>query len=496
MGFCFFNNVALAAQTLLNKGLASRILIVDWDIHHGNGTQHIFANDPNVLFISLHRHDHGKFYPISNDSGPSFVGGEGAMGKTINIGWNQAGMRDADYLHAFSRIIMPVAWQFNPDFVLVSAGFDAAEGDYIGDCKVTPRGYATMTQLLMGLAGGKLLLVLEGGYNVPVIAECAEACMRVLLGDPVPQCPTNSPPHQVSEAAFEAVAETIKYQSPFWSALRPKHQSINSAISVPGNSILEAFWLRHCQSYLDLMPLSISIDKENGTAPRDESGEVSSHTVYPLTVLAQKGIISPSSKNLVIVCHEQGVCLTQGSQSNCFRADQLQVLFPCEPLLAALHQRGDCSIIDITTPSKEWKLKQLSAGPSDEISFYRRVVDSIFNKIILSCRNDELSVFIVASGIMSYAFISYWDQHPSMPPSYLKGIAIVSPTLFLPVISTEKSLWYRDHSLVFAPTTRPLGSPIPTNPSYGRCVSSGVDDPTRFHNVLIDATELILEFIK
>ena len=103
------------------------------------------------------------------------------------MAWNGAGLGDAEYLYAFSRLIMPICREFNPDFVIVSAGFDAAEGDPIGGCNVTPFGYASMLHELSLLAGGRVAVVLEGGYDVQVISRCYEACVRVLLKEAPPR---------------------------------------------------------------------------------------------------------------------------------------------------------------------------------------------------------------------------------------------------------------------------------------------------------------------
>ena len=129
MGFCYFNNIAIAAKQLIANKLANRILIVDWAIHHGNGTQHAFYDNPNVLYISLHRHDHGNFYPGTGS--PIECGNGAGLGYNINIAW--AGgltqpMGDAEYLAAFRAIVLPIGHSFDPDIILVSAGFDAAIG--------------------------------------------------------------------------------------------------------------------------------------------------------------------------------------------------------------------------------------------------------------------------------------------------------------------------------------------------------------------------------
>lgn len=220
MGFCLFNNVAIAARELRRLGLANRILILDWDVHYGNGTAKMVQDDPEILFISLHRYDKGKFYPGDPDSGPSSTGSKAAPGKRVNVGWNGGGATDADYAAAFSRVVIPIVGEFQPDFILVSAGFDAAAEDPIGECLLTPHGYAMMTHRLMEFAEGRVLLVLEGGYNLPVIAACAEACIGTLLGEPIPL--PEKPSATARPSALLAIEETLKAHSPFWKSLYPR----------------------------------------------------------------------------------------------------------------------------------------------------------------------------------------------------------------------------------------------------------------------------------
>ena len=176
MGFCLFNNVAVAARAL-QAGGAQRILIVDWDLHHGNGTQHSFWEDPGVLYFSTHQF---PFYP--GTGAIDETGGGAGRGATVNVPW-PGGMGDAEYLAAFDRVLLPIAGDFRPDIVLVSAGFDAADGDPLGAMRVSPVGYAQMTARLSTLAGGRLVLALEGGYDLEAISRSAAACLRVLLGE-------------------------------------------------------------------------------------------------------------------------------------------------------------------------------------------------------------------------------------------------------------------------------------------------------------------------
>ncbi|XP_064430091.1 histone deacetylase 6 isoform X2 [Mirounga angustirostris] len=217
-GFCFFNSVAVAARhAQAVSGHALRILIVDWDVHHGNGTQHIFEQDPSVLYISLHRYDHGTFFPMGDEGASSQIGRATGTGFTVNVAWNGPRVGDADYLAAWHRLVLPIAYEFNPELVLVSAGFDAARGDPLGGCQVSPEGYAHLTHLLMGLANGRIILILEGGYNLTSISESMAACTRSLLGDPPPLLTLSRPP---LSGALASITETIQVHRRYWRSLR------------------------------------------------------------------------------------------------------------------------------------------------------------------------------------------------------------------------------------------------------------------------------------
>ena len=139
----------------------------------------------------------------------------------INIPWRVSGMGDADYIYAFQQIVMPVATEFNPDLVIIAAGFDAAEGDMLGNCHVTPAGYAHMTHMLMSLADGKIAVCLEGGYNLDSIARSACAVARTLMGEPPDRLQDLSP----SKTGVSDVKKVVRQQSRFWSSLYPKDLS-------------------------------------------------------------------------------------------------------------------------------------------------------------------------------------------------------------------------------------------------------------------------------
>lgn len=220
-GFCIFNNVAIAAKYAIVHHHIKRILIVDWDIHHGNGTQNLFYDDPRILYLSFHRYEHGQFYPFLSDSNYTGVGVREGLGYSINIPWNDVesnnGMKDDDYLATFFNIIMPVAYEFDPELVIISAGFDSSEGDPLGRCHISPECYGHMTHLLSTVAGGKLIVALEGGYNVSAVAEGIAKCTSVLLGEP---CNDLYPLSYLSDNAINTIQKVVGMHKQFWSFLK------------------------------------------------------------------------------------------------------------------------------------------------------------------------------------------------------------------------------------------------------------------------------------
>uniref|UniRef100_A0AAX7V963 Protein deacetylase HDAC6 n=1 Tax=Astatotilapia calliptera TaxID=8154 RepID=A0AAX7V963_ASTCA len=234
-GFCLFNTAALAARYAkkASHDPLMRILILDWDVHHGNGTQHMFEDDDSVLYISLHRYDNGAFFPSSEDAAPDKVGVAKGAGFNVNVAWSGGRMGDSDYLAAFHRVVMPIATEFNPSLVLVSAGFDAARGDPLGGYNVTPEGYAHLTHMLMSLAGGRVLVILEGGYNLSTISDSMAMCTSMLLGDPPPALVTPLPPPHHSAVA--TINEVIRYHVPYWRSLRIDGESRISFIRFKQN---------------------------------------------------------------------------------------------------------------------------------------------------------------------------------------------------------------------------------------------------------------------
>jgi acetoin utilization deacetylase AcuC-like enzyme len=212
MGFCLFNNVAVAAAHALGRGL-ERVMVVDWDVHHGNGTQAMFYEDPRVLYLSSHEF---PFYP---GTGALFEVGEGrGRGFTVNLPM-PAGLGDPEYARVYRQVVEPTGRTFDPQLLLVSVGFDPYVGDPLAGMRVTERGFAEMAAVCLSIAEGsaasRAVFVLEGGYDLDGIARSAAAVVALLAGEahaPLPW-PTSGPMDRLLEAYRQALA-------PFWPVLR------------------------------------------------------------------------------------------------------------------------------------------------------------------------------------------------------------------------------------------------------------------------------------
>ncbi|XP_070226775.1 histone deacetylase 7 isoform X2 [Bos mutus] len=264
MGFCFFNSVAIACRQLQQQGKASKILIVDWDVHHGNGTQQTFYQDPNVLYISLHRHDDGNFFPGSG--AVDEVGAGSGEGFNVNVAW--AGgldppMGDPEYLAAFRIVVMPIAREFSPDLVLVSAGFDAAEGHPppLGGYHVSAKCFGYMTQQLMSLAGGAVVLALEGGHDLTAICDASEACVAALLGNKVDPLSEEGWKQKPNLNAIRSLEAVIRVHSEYWGCMQRLASRPDSWVHrVPGADAEEV------EAVTALASLSVGILAEERTS--------------------------------------------------------------------------------------------------------------------------------------------------------------------------------------------------------------------------------------
>ena len=214
MGFCLFNNSAIAANWAIANGVASKVAIVDFDVHHGNGTQEIFYSRPDVLYISSHQF---PFYPGTGEFGEL---GEGhGLGYTVNLPL-RAGTGDSFYSSLYRDLVTPILVEYSPDLIIVSAGYDAHAEDPLGGMLMSVEGYGSLVSILQGAAGeagAKIAYLLEGGYNLNALAGSVLRSIEVTLkpgGENVPDIP---PSQTVEYEAYREIAKS--YLSEYWRCL-------------------------------------------------------------------------------------------------------------------------------------------------------------------------------------------------------------------------------------------------------------------------------------
>ncbi len=202
MGFCLFNNVAVAARRAIDARGLQRVLILDWDVHHGNGTNEIFHADPRVLFVSIHE---WPLYPGSGAAGD--VGSGDGAGYTVNLPVAE-GSGDALYCALVDHVVVPAALAYRPQLILISAGYDAHAADPLAGCEVTEGGFAAMAASMRRLAADldvPLGLVLEGGYHLGALAGSLAATLEVIAREPGAVRPQPAAPHSLASSAAERV---------------------------------------------------------------------------------------------------------------------------------------------------------------------------------------------------------------------------------------------------------------------------------------------------
>jgi acetoin utilization deacetylase AcuC-like enzyme len=205
MGFCLLNNAAIAVRAVQAELQVEKVLVYDWDVHHGNGTQHVFERDPSVLYASTHQF---PFYPGTGDFGEAGVGaGEGT---TLNVPL-PAGCGDAEYAAVAERVLVPVARSYRPELIVVSCGFDAHRDDPLAAMQLSGEGFRNLAAVMRALAdelcGGRLVLLLEGGYALSGLREGTEAVLDVLLAAAAPS-PARWDP-VVSGGPIEGILERV-----------------------------------------------------------------------------------------------------------------------------------------------------------------------------------------------------------------------------------------------------------------------------------------------
>jgi len=205
MGFCLFNNVAVTATYLASRG--SSVAVIDWDVHHGNGTQRTFYADPDVLYVSLHQ---SPFYPGSGAF--TEVGTAQGLGTTVNIPL-QAGTSSAEYLEAFARIVVPVVRQFEPDWILVSCGYDAHKADPIGGLMLESNDYQRLASTVSNLVpSGRVIVMLEGGYDLSALSESSLGTVEGLMGGTLAE----ALPRTTADASARVLDKVVDALTPYW----------------------------------------------------------------------------------------------------------------------------------------------------------------------------------------------------------------------------------------------------------------------------------------
>jgi acetoin utilization deacetylase AcuC-like enzyme len=216
MGFCLFNNVAVGAKYAQKSLNLERIIIIDWDLHHGNGTQHSFEEDPSILYFSTHQY---PYYPGTGSTNEVGIGeGEGF---TVNVPLSM-GYGDGEYAGIFEKILKPVTLEFDPDLILVSAGFDIHGNDPLGGMRVTPAGFAALTSSIMNIAkaccDGKIVFTLEGGYDLNGLRDSVKAVLREMAG--LSETDHEEVASQADPGTLEqAINRVIKTHRPYWKSL-------------------------------------------------------------------------------------------------------------------------------------------------------------------------------------------------------------------------------------------------------------------------------------
>jgi acetoin utilization deacetylase AcuC-like enzyme len=214
-GFCIFNNIAVGALHAIRNHNMKKILIVDWDLHHGNGTQNTFYEDPHVLYFSTHQY---PFYPGSGSINE--IGSRNGLGYTINVPLRR-GPGDGEYLRIFRKILEPVAMEYKPDMVLLSAGFDIYFDDPLGGMRVTPAGFRNLTRVLLNIAdacsNGRFVVTLEGGYNIQGLRDSVKAVLLEMKGETFQTDEHLSSVESEADKGIDKIIEAVIRQiEPIW----------------------------------------------------------------------------------------------------------------------------------------------------------------------------------------------------------------------------------------------------------------------------------------
>ncbi|KAF8597513.1 histone deacetylase clr3 [Ceratobasidium sp. AG-I] len=440
MGFCFYNNVAVATRVIQNETQLRRILILDWDVHHGNGTQLAFEDDPDVLYISIHRYDGGEFYPGGTYGSMNSVGMGAGKGKSVNIPWPEGHMGDADYMYAFLNLVMPIAYEFAPELVFISAGFDAAEGDNLGGCDVSPACYAHMTALLGTLAGGKLVVALEGGYNLDSISNSAVAVVSALLGDQLPELPRL----EASAVATEVVWHVSRIQGLYWHciqapSLEPKEDVDETVIYLP--ELFKAWRREQASREFDLYEFPWIIPE------LDEA--------YKGQLLVSGNL--SKQHTLVMFIHDLGNIAAEMltmKQLN-IEMENAWIIDTTTDFLKWCASQ-DFSLIDLNMHPVVMKDEDIPSAKARRRTAKDAVINAWDNLAELS---DAREIVIVAHGTACLSVIELINERFQSIQSKVKAVVQVCGMHTLPTVPKYEEdfrKWYYKHSMVILPQNHPI----------------------------------------
>ena len=460
MGFCFYNNVAVAARFIKEKyqDECRKILILDWDVHHGNGTQSAFWEDEDVLYISIHRYDDGEFFPGGDGGNYDQVGEGSGLGKNVNIPWKEAHMTDADYMAAFQRIIMPIAQEFAPDMVIISAGFDAADGDRLGLCHVSPKGYAQMTYDLASLADGKLVVALEGGYNLESIANSALSVTQVLLGEAPPPI---APGECASSIANDTFQEVEKMQARYWKSIKHSpYQAIEE--EAPGMQIHDISKMMSLhriyelgQRYnLDALPITL-----------DSRGE--EYDMFTGQILCSSGLFEEPHGTIILFAHDAGNLRIEEQGVDVNLQQELGYFLDGSSLVIEWATSKNAALIDVNIPSQLPTIPKAPISSTarrgrnpnqtkhvNQLEAAKRLIKYAWDNaaVMALATRPNAKVILIGLGTATDAILHLVEERNV--EACVAGVIQLPGHSILPTIAKnhqEKRAWYWKNSRVFLP---------------------------------------------
>ncbi|KAJ5165675.1 Histone deacetylase superfamily [Penicillium coprophilum] len=460
MGFCLFNNVCVAARVCQNRlGDACRkIMILDWDVHHGNGIQKAFYDDPNVLYISMHVYQDGRFYPGGPAGDWDQCGSGAGVGKNVNIPWPDQGMGDGDYMFAFQEVVMPIAQEFDPDLVIIAAGFDAAAGDVLGGCFVSPACYAQMTHMLMTLANGKVAVCLEGGYNFKSISKSALAVTKTLMGEPPDRLLSSSP----ADSAVAAVRRVRSIQSQYWSRLYPK-TSDHPVYANRLHDVLRVYQSNQLYESCKLTPLHIYRTAISKSFDKQVLASPNYHQRVPL----------------IVIFHDPPEIVGQPHPvTNKLEAHNVWMADSLTEYVKWIVGKG-YAVIDVNIPkhvSREAVAGQYKSEDEDRPSATEELAGYLWDNYIDA--NQATDIFLLGVGNAFLGVTNLLINRENLYKRVSGVVSFVSENAVRAVAShtqTWLSKWYRENSLVFVSNSHGVWNSTdrkPLSKRYGQVVRS------------------------